>query len=415
MRMLRWVQILLGLAAIVAVGIIFGRLGDQAREDGAIQEWSNALVAKEVGASQTPKFLSQTIENGPEDDLWVVSGQISVRNSSGRKTRDDYVAVIRQVCSAQREKKCWVLESLTLGDVETIAVANAAPGGSATVNPVSGGDKPASRDAGRTPEAEVEPFVEKAVRTNDGLKHGDDDVARDAADKPDTHDAPELPTTGDSEVEVPAATAIEVSAFHTGSDVNKITVESNIEAPAATAIEISAINTGSDVNKIVYLIQDRLNRLGYARPALLELDGRFGPRTREAIAVYQRAHGLRIDGRASRELLFHIEGRAMSPAQVAALRGPTQEDGRPSPMQGGFKVQLGAFSSSEAAPKLWRALQARHSDLLGGLEHQVKAVSQDDRGLVHYLFAGPLPSASSANSLCRTLAQRNVNCSAVTP
>ena len=119
MRMLRWGQILLGLAIIVAVGVVLGRLGDSVRQEDAILEWSNTLVAKKVGATYTPRFLSQAIEKGPEYGLWVVSGQIALLDSSDRQTRDEYVAVIRQICSAQREKKCWALESLSLGGNES--------------------------------------------------------------------------------------------------------------------------------------------------------------------------------------------------------------------------------------------------------------------------------------------------------
>ena len=161
------------------------------------------------------------------------------------------------------------------------------------------------------------------------------------------------------------------------------------------------------------MIQDRLNRLGYAKPTPLELDGQLGPRTREAIAIYQQAHELKIDGRASRELLHHIERRGMKPAQGAELKMPSQVTVVKAPSQGGFRVQLGAFKSSEGAPKLWRTLQSRHSDLLGGLEHQIRRVDHGDRGNFYHLYAGPLPTASSANSLCHTLIERKADCLAV--
>ncbi len=80
-----------------------------------------------------------------------------------------------------------------------------------------------------------------------------------------------------------------------------------------------------DLSKIVYLITARLNHLGYAKPALTEPYGRLGLRTRVAIARYQTAHGLRIDGRASGELLNHILGRQMTPARIAKLLARPQE------------------------------------------------------------------------------------------
>ena len=184
---------------------------------------------------------------------------------------------------------------------------------------------------------------------------------------------------------------------------------------AVSAIEVSANSTGNSVGKTIYLIQDRLNGLGYAKPTPLELDGQFGPRTRDAIAAYQRAHGIRIDGRASRELLHHIEGRGTIPVQTAEVKVPPLDTDLKAPSQGRFLVQLGAFKSSENALNLWRTLQSKHGDLLGGMGYQIKRFEGKDGSNSHYLYTGLLPTASSANSLCRTLIQRNVGCQAEVP
>lgn len=56
----------------------------------------------------------------------------------------------------------------------------------------------------------------------------------------------------------------------------------------------------------VRIIQSRLTTLGYGSgPA----DGKLGPRTREAIRLYQRDHGLLVDGNPSPELASHMEQR----------------------------------------------------------------------------------------------------------
>jgi hypothetical protein len=131
--MLRWRQapILLSLFAVLAVGIVLIRLGDTLRQDEAILEWSNILVSKEIGATSTPRFLYQAIQDNPGPHVWVVSGAIALPDSGYEETRDRYVAVVRQVCEARREKKCWALESLELGgEGQTVSVASVSRDGS---------------------------------------------------------------------------------------------------------------------------------------------------------------------------------------------------------------------------------------------------------------------------------------------
>ncbi len=395
MHMLRWTRIFVALIAVLAVGVVLIRLGDTLRQDEAVFGWSNALVWMEVGTTFTPRFRSQARLDDPRPNVCVVSGEIALPDSDGGETWGRYVAVVRQVCNARWAEKCWVLQSLTLGGavVEIQLAEDTAPAAetietdgpdltmaeaSTSANGVATGGKPSGPEENRLVETEVNPFVEEAAQTT-----GEVSIVIDDAD----NDVSEAPKAADSAAG------------------NK----------ATGTIEVSVINTENKVNRIVFLIQDRLNRLGYAKPTPLELDGQFGPRTREAIAIYQQAHGLKIDGRASRELLHHIERRGMKPAQGAELKMPSQVTVVKAPSQGGFRVQLGAFKSSEGAPKFWRTLQSRHSDLLGGLEHQIRRVDAGDRGIFYYLYAGPLPTESSAHSLCHTLIERKVDCRAVKP
>ena len=51
---------------------------------------------------------------------------------------------------------------------------------------------------------------------------------------------------------------------------------------------------------VVVRVQERLARAGYYHGAI---DGVAGPRTRSAIRAYERAHGLRVDGVISDQLL----------------------------------------------------------------------------------------------------------------
>lgn len=66
-------------------------------------------------------------------------------------------------------------------------------------------------------------------------------------------------------------------------------------------------SSGTPVNQTVISIQSHLNELGYdAGP----VDGRMGPRTRDAVRAYQRDHGLLVDGRVTPELAAHIRRSA---------------------------------------------------------------------------------------------------------
>lgn len=57
---------------------------------------------------------------------------------------------------------------------------------------------------------------------------------------------------------------------------------------------------------IVVQVQTRLARAGYYHGAI---DGVMGPRTRYAIRVYERIHGLRVDGAISQQLLATMGAR----------------------------------------------------------------------------------------------------------
>jgi len=58
---------------------------------------------------------------------------------------------------------------------------------------------------------------------------------------------------------------------------------------------------------LVFLIQDRLIKLGYSGTNPLQRDGKLTPRTAAAITVYQQEHGLADDGQPSKALLAHME------------------------------------------------------------------------------------------------------------
>ena len=73
-----------------------------------------------------------------------------------------------------------------------------------------------------------------------------------------------------------------------------------------------AVANGAD---IIELTQRRLKEAGF-NPG--PVDGRPGPRTRRAIASYQRAYQLNVDGRPSLELLDHLDTRALQLKAISA-------------------------------------------------------------------------------------------------
>ncbi|MBB4265823.1 SPOR domain-containing protein [Roseospira visakhapatnamensis] len=81
---------------------------------------------------------------------------------------------------------------------------------------------------------------------------------------------------------------------------------------------------------------------------------------------------------------------------AAALRGP--------------QVQLAAFRARPAAEATWQRLAKAHPDLLGPLPHAVVFADLGDLGQFYRLRAGPLPSGEAAETLCRSLKQRDVEC-----
>jgi peptidoglycan hydrolase-like protein with peptidoglycan-binding domain len=65
----------------------------------------------------------------------------------------------------------------------------------------------------------------------------------------------------------------------------------------------SSASAGNPADQTIASIQSGLARLGYD-PG--QVDGAFGPKTERAIRIYQKDHGLLVDGRPTAELAAHI-------------------------------------------------------------------------------------------------------------
>jgi cell division septation protein DedD len=83
--------------------------------------------------------------------------------------------------------------------------------------------------------------------------------------------------------------------------------------------------------------------------------------------------------------------------------------------EAGFRIQIAAARTPDAAEQEWSRLSRQHKDLLGDLDHWVNATDLGDKGIFHRLRAGPVKDRAAAEDLCNQLKQRNVGCLIVRP
>ncbi len=106
--------------------------------------------------------------------------------------------------------------------------------------------------------------------------------------------------------------------------------------------------------------------------------------------------------------------RKVMPAGDAGKGGksPAAKPGQKKVAQaiGPYRVQLGAFDSSESAQRRWQELKSRHGDLVGGLSMVLERVELKAKGTMYRLQAGPLKSPEDVQKLCAALAKRKVAC-----
>jgi cell division septation protein DedD len=108
------------------------------------------------------------------------------------------------------------------------------------------------------------------------------------------------------------------------------------------------------------------------------------------------------------------------PAVAAAPPAPRAAAAPPPPparaAEGrGYRLQLGAVRSPEAAKKEWERLQHRYGDVLGGLTFAAQRVDLGGRGIFYRIQAGPVADAAKAERDCSELKRRGVGCILVRP
>lgn len=86
----------------------------------------------------------------------------------------------------------------------------------------------------------------------------------------------------------------------------------------------------------------------------------------------------------------------------------------PRPTAGGYRVQLAADRSEDAARAIWARLQRSHADVLGPLSMQPVRIDRGDKVGWVRVQAGPLDD-KQARSTCDRLKSRNVDCVIIPP
>jgi len=111
---------------------------------------------------------------------------------------------------------------------------------------------------------------------------------------------------------------------------------------------------------------------------------------------------------------FAVSEGKNKPAQLAASDTPKPAppapgaSATPAPASGGVGVQVGAFSSKEAAEAGWAKLTGQANGALAGVSHRVIAGSADN-GTIYRLQA-VAADAAAAGALCSKLKGAGISC-----
>jgi cell division septation protein DedD len=105
---------------------------------------------------------------------------------------------------------------------------------------------------------------------------------------------------------------------------------------------------------------------------------------------------------------------APAPVAAAPLAPPAAPSAAPS-AGGGFRLQLGALRSEEAARHEWDKIRRANSDLLGNLTAAWPRADLGERGVYYRIQTAPMGDGAAAERLCGELKRRNVGCILVRP
>ncbi len=100
----------------------------------------------------------------------------------------------------------------------------------------------------------------------------------------------------------------------------------------------------------------------------------------------------------------------VSKASKAPAVTPKAAEPKVAPEGEAYRVQLGAFRSSDAAKKAWSDLQKKHELLLGGEVYKIVSVEIKGKGVFHRLQAGAFTTRGDAGTLCEKLKAEKQDC-----
>jgi cell division septation protein DedD len=103
--------------------------------------------------------------------------------------------------------------------------------------------------------------------------------------------------------------------------------------------------------------------------------------------------------------------KAAAPAPAVPKVAPPP----PPPASGGYRLQLGALRTEEAAKTEWLKLQRQNTDVLGKLSLAVSPIGLGAKGTYYRIQAGPIAEEGRAAQACAALKSRNVSCILVKP
>jgi hypothetical protein len=108
---------------------------------------------------------------------------------------------------------------------------------------------------------------------------------------------------------------------------------------------------------------------------------------------------------------------APAPAPVAAVAPPPPAPAAPvaAASGGGYRLQLGALRSEEAARLEWERIHRANGDVLGKLTAAWPRADLGERGVYYRIQTAPISDGAVAERLCGELKRRNVACILIHP
>ena len=105
--------------------------------------------------------------------------------------------------------------------------------------------------------------------------------------------------------------------------------------------------------------------------------------------------------------------------QEAAVPAPAAPVAPAEPAQtaagSGWKIQLAAVKTEQAARQEWGRMQKAHPDLLADMRLTVQRADLGDKGVFFRIQGGPLPDRTPAEDVCAELKSSKQPCLVVKP